>query len=611
MDHNLQSERPDGQVVKRSLRARIGAGIDWFVPRQARDDRSVLGRARLLVAVGWTIGLLALFYATIFFLMGSVFGGGTLVVAFFAITSCLFVLRQTGSLFVASNALISTYFLVLTTLACCLGGHGSPSLPWYSIAPALALCTVGARWAGIWLTPVLLALGAFYGLDLMGYAVPMDVAPHHNKLLWLVSIIGLTLLMLCIALHYETNKRELDQARLAAEAASRAKSEFLANMSHEIRTPMTAILGFSDTLRDMVTEEKELESIAIIQRNGEHLIDVINDILDLSKIEAGKLSVQPQPVSTQQIVEDVVSLMRIRAEVKQLQLLVEYDGPMPHQIQTDPTRLRQILVNLVGNAIKFTDVGTVRVVARLLDKHTDAPKMQFDVVDTGIGISEEQRAQLFLPFSQVDTSSTRDFGGTGLGLAISHRLARKLGGDICVRSRLGEGSTFSLTVATGPLDRTSLADDPIPTVPPRRPVETPAVTDVKLECRVLLAEDGADNQRLVSFLLRKAGAEVVLAENGKVAFDLAMTEEQRGTPFDVILMDMQMPVMDGYRATRLLRESGYAHPIIALTAHAMSDDRSKCISAGCDDYTTKPINRTELISLVDAYARRAQVAGVS
>jgi PAS domain S-box-containing protein len=417
----------------------------------------------------------------------------------------------------------------------------------------------------------------------------------------------------------ENNNLVLEESNQAAETANRAKSEFLANMSHEIRTPMTAILGFLEVLQENITccsicgehgscqlRQQNKIHIETISANGAHLIGIINDILDLSKIEAGKLEVEQIQCSPCQILSEVVSLMRVRTSAKNLPLEIEYDGPIPQNIRSDPTRLRQILVNLAGNAVKFTEVGKVRLVARLMDAQSDQPKMQFEVADSGVGMTEEQIANLFQPFQQADTSTTRKFGGTGLGLTISRRLAEKLGGDITVKSTLGQGSTFTVTVGTGPLDGVKLLDYPTEAQLPADFDKKPAAPKIKLDCRVLLAEDGPDNQRLISFLLKKAGAEVTVAENGQIARDLALAARNDGNPFAVILMDMQMPLMDGYEATEELREAGYTGPIIALTAHAMSTDRDKCLAAGCDDYTTKPIDRERLISMVAQYASKEE-----
>ena len=392
--------------------------------------------------------------------------------------------------------------------------------------------------------------------------------------------------------------RRLSQLTRAAEAANRAKSEFLANMSHEIRTPMTAILGYVDILADHCDSPENLEAVATVKRNGHHLLEIINDVLDLSKIEAGKLESEPTDCYPAQILPDVVSLMRVRADAKNLRLSVAYEGSVPRRIQSDSMRLRQILINLVGNAIKFSERGEVRLVARLLDRDGDEPKMQFEVIDTGIGMSPAQIRRLFNPFTQADMSTSRKYGGTGLGLALSKRLAKMLGGDIDARSTPGKGSIFTLTVSTGPLDGVGFLENPSEAAFSRETVKASSARRPKLTCRVLLAEDGPDNQRLISFLLKKAGAEVTVAENGKIAYDLAMKAKGNERSFDVILMDIQMPLLDGYAATRRLRNAGYAGPIVALTAHAMNDDRKKCLDAGCDDHATKPIDRETLIATV-------------
>ena len=394
-------------------------------------------------------------------------------------------------------------------------------------------------------------------------------------------------------------EQKLAEAKRAAEAANAAKSEFLANMSHEIRTPMTAILGFADLLRGHVERPESIEAVETIVRNGDHLLELMNNILDLSKIEAGKAEIERTKCSPCQIICDVASLMRVRSVAKGLPLELEYDGVMPETIQTDPTRFRQILLNLVGNAIKFTETGEVRIVGRLLNAESEHPKLQLQVIDTGIGVPKDQVGRLFQPFTQADSSTTRRFGGTGLGLTISKRLAEMLDGDIGVSSSPGEGSTFTLTMATGPLDAVRLTEHATETRVQTEEREKPAASGrITLACRVLLAEDGPDNQRLISFLLEKAGAEVTLAENGQIAVDCVAAAQSKGNPFDVILMDIQMPVLDGYQATRRLRAEGYTGPIIALTAHAMTSDRQKCLDAGCDDYLSKPAEREELIRAV-------------
>jgi len=400
------------------------------------------------------------------------------------------------------------------------------------------------------------------------------------------------------------SKREAADARAAAEAANRAKSEFLANMSHEIRTPMTAILGYSELLLEPeLTEAERSAHVQTIRRSGEHLLAIINDILDISKIEAGRMTVERVPCSPVQIVREVAELMRPRAEGKGLALRVMCEGPVPATIRSDATRVRQILVNLVGNAIKFTEHGRIDVRLEFLGAEAGGPRLSFAVEDTGIGMTDAQVAGLFQPFVQVDTSATRRFGGTGLGLSITKRLAEMLGGGVTVASRPGHGSRFTACVATGPLGGVPMVDrmDAPAPAPAARDVRRPSLDGA----RILLAEDGPDNQRLIAFQLRRAGARVDIADNGRVA----MEKVDAAGGYDLVLMDMQMPELDGYAATRLLRERGYRGPIIAVTAHAMEGDADKCRAAGCDGYATKPIETAKLLDLCARWcARRAEAA---
>ncbi|HEX4056046.1 MAG TPA: ATP-binding protein [Tepidisphaeraceae bacterium] len=393
--------------------------------------------------------------------------------------------------------------------------------------------------------------------------------------------------------------------------ASRTKSEFLANMSHEIRTPMAAILGYADMLLDKGQfNSEQLEYIQTIRRQGEHLLTILNDILDLSKIEANKIQIERLACSPCQIVNESVSLMRVRAREKNLQCEVSYLGPIPKTIRTDPTRLRQILLNLIGNAVKFTQSGGIQITVSLETESPAGPRLRIDVIDSGIGMKPAQIESLFQPFAQGDSSTTRRFGGTGLGLSICKRLAEMLGGDIQVQSRPGCGSRFIVTVSVGDLQGVEMVVNPReaigqPSNPDAQTTDQPSKGS-KLRGRILLAEDGIHNQRVICYFLEEAGLEVVVAENGQVACERAMKAKATGTPFDVILMDMQMPELDGYGATALLRNEGYSEPIIAVTANAMAGDREKCLAAGCNEHLTKPIDRRQLLALLGHYLAARQ-----
>jgi len=408
---------------------------------------------------------------------------------------------------------------------------------------------------------------------------------------------------------------DLQVALSAAEAANRAKSDFLANMSHEIRTPMTSILGYVDVIAEECPRQCEFGAqgmsnhIEIIQRNGNRLLTVINDILDVSKIEAGRITIERKECSPCQVLAEVASLMRRRAVEKGLTLDVVYHGRIPETIRTDSTRLHQILTNLVGNAIKFTKTGGIRLAVSFVEPPGGGKsRLSIEITDSGIGMSQEQLGKVFKAFTQADETMSRRFGGTGLGLTISNALVEALGGTLSAESKLGRGSTFRFTIDTGPFGGVRMLENCQETQASAtaEPAEEKPPAATKLSLRVLLCEDGLDNQRLIAFLLTKAGADVTVADNGQIGLDKALQAREAGLPFDVILMDMQMPVLDGYAATQKLREAGYTNPIIALTAHAMNHDRQKCLDAGCDDYASKPIDRASLLATITRHIEDAR-----
>ncbi len=394
--------------------------------------------------------------------------------------------------------------------------------------------------------------------------------------------------------------KDLERAKDKADQTNRAKSEFLANVSHEIRTPMTAILGFTDLLMDdgyiRGAEPARIQDLLAIKDNGVYLLELLDELLDLAKIETGRLTVERRRFALADFLVEVSSPVRPRCEKKGLELEVKCHGPLPETIETDPTRLRQVLANLLGNGVKFSDSGSVRLEARMVGTDLDEPRLELTVIDTGIGIASDVLPHLFQPFSQADASSTRRFGGTGLGLSLSSRLAVMLGGGIEVESELGRGSTFRVTVPTGSLEGVPMVDslDLIKAKERARP--SPRIEN-KIAGRFLLAEDNPVNQVLTAAILRAAGADVTVVENGEKALEVVLAAEAN-RPFDLVLMDLQMPVVDGYEATRGLRAGGYTRPILALTAHGMADHREKSLAAGCDRHLIKPIERDQLINAI-------------
>lgn len=390
--------------------------------------------------------------------------------------------------------------------------------------------------------------------------------------------------------HHNAQKRELEATRLQAERASQAKSAFLANMSHEIRTPLGAIMGFVDLLKESGLEHEEVANyLSIIERNSHHLLRIIDDILDLTKVEAGKMIIENLEFSLIQFMADFSSLAGMKARENGISFEFTVSTLLPETIVSDPTRLRQILSNVVGNAVKFTEKGRVELAVSYAGSH-----LEFRVTDTGRGISKEQRSVLFQAFSQADPSTTRKFGGTGLGLILTKNLSQAMGGDfVLIESELGKGSTFAVNIQVKTPDSVKLV--------PLKAVRITPETDLRISPNdidlkgfdILLVEDSPDNQFLIQMMLGKTGAKITLANNGAEGVKFAQAHN-----YNVILMDIQMPVMDGHDAVKTLRASGYTGPIIALTAHAMKEERERAIASGFSHFLTKPIHRKSLLELL-------------
>ncbi len=594
--------------------------VDWLLPEKLRTaDADTRRRARLIIAFTFALVIWAPIFAVVYDVLRlPAFACSVLLAGVLSLVNIAF-FRATGSSSWAANLITLDLFGLLAFLSALSGGISSPAAAWFAAIPMMAATMAGCRAGMVWLAATLGMLIMLFVMDGPQRSIVSNLTPRQLSIYAFAAVSGITVVVYSLTLIYEKLK---DRALATVLAANRAKSEFLTNISHELRTPLTAILGFTDVLLDdseNLTSSGRIKKLQTIRRNGQHLVELINDILDLSKIESGKMTVEQLPVSPARILYDVVGLLQERAEAKNLALSAVLEGPFPATICTDPTRLRQILINLVGNAIKFTQAGSVTITARIVTSDSVSSKLQVDVADTGIGMTNEQLARLFEPFTQADASCSRTYGGTGLGLAISRRLARMLGGDISVTSAAGLGSLFQVEIAGGgaigsavnageavaPAAEIDTAEESkcLKTLDGAAAEAQPVPVRQLAGLRILLAEDGADNRLLVGFVLRKAGAEVQFAENGRIAVDCAQAAIREGTPFDIILMDMQMPVLDGYSATRELRAAKYSLPVIALTAHAMSEDRQKCLDAGCDEYATKPINRSQLLALIVQHGR--------
>jgi len=428
-----------------------------------------------------------------------------------------------------------------------------------------------------------------------------EVYIRNQKIYWIALSAGSGAVILTFIIAFIVIRRATDaeaglrEARRVAQMATDLKSQFLANMSHEIRTPLTAVIGYADTLLEQnLPEEERQHSVTRILHNGQHLLRIINDILDISKIEAGQLALEKIVVSPLVLMRDIDSLIGESIRKKGLEFNINYQFPIPSKISTDPTRLMQVLLNLIGNAKKFTAQGSIDVDVRFL---AASNQMCYVIQDSGVGMSTEEQARLFKPFSQADASTTREFGGTGLGLCISHQLAKMLGGDLVCDSQKGQGSCFVVTIAAGVADISEQHEAPmIETLEVLEEANDDHFVVPSLEGKVLLAEDLPDNQRLISMYIMSTGASVVVVDNGQRAVEQALANE-----FDLILMDIQMPIMGGGEAVQWLRRVGNQSPIAMLSANAMKEEQEQCLEFGANVFLTKPIDKKSFFIMLTKY----------
>ena len=485
------------------------------------------------------------------------------------------------------------------------------------------------------------------------------VAAWYGGLATTAVVLLIVAVAVCVRFYLQLRKAEADRDKLVAahkdmEAAIKAKSEFLVDMSHEIRTPMNALTSFTEILTQRILQncgaelKEETEGILdIIKKSCHDLLATINDVLDYIKVDANLLKIESVPTSIKQIVHDVCHVEKPNVAAKRLDLSIKYGTKIPRVVLSDPVRIRQILANLIGNAIHFTEKGTITVVCEVVSNDATVSttirsatvqkdtgekcrdsfaasslQIKISVMDTGIGLSSAQIQELFKPFRHADSSVARSERSSGLGLSIAMRLATLMDGTISVESTPGQGSTFSLLlnvyVPEGEYAETVLAEQEnnVDTaqrgsqlltgldirIPKQNPVASPPDRNRPLQdTRILVVEDMAVNQAIIATLLRDAGAQVAIADNGALGVQKVMQDSDNGLFFDVVLMDMQMPVMDGYEATSFLRKHGYRRPIIAVTAHALTGDREKTLEAGCDDYIAKPIDNKTLITVISKH----------
>jgi len=577
---------------------RVFALIDALIPASILADRFELQRARLVIIYAYTSLLTCPTIAFTYWRSGAYLPATLLGLTALLMPGTLLHYRRARNTRLTAHCIVAYTYVALCVTAYSMGGADAPTLMWFAILPLCIVFVAGVKDGLVWFALVVAASLVLHGLSLYGHAFPMPsyVRPQYIETIALLFFLGAVIafafmfeaLTAALLAGLQAKNEELSRAREAAEVATRAKSEFLANMSHEIRTPMNGVISMADLLSTTRLDAAQREYVRTIVDAGDGLLAIINDILDFSKIEAGKMVLEETAMSISELATTVIQLLRPSAERKPLELRLRVDPDLQQHVLGDPTRLKQVLLNLAGNAVKFTERGFVECELVVLAREEGRVRVGFRIRDTGIGIPADRVDQLFSAFSQVDPSTTRRFGGTGLGLAISQRLVEAMGGAIRVDSELGRGSCFHFDL------------DLEVTTAPSRSAELRLLRGWPPGLRVLVVDDNPVNLKVARRLLERLGAVVETCDGGGAALDLISRES-----FDAVLMDCQMPEMDGYEATRRIRQLEPRDRrvfVVALTANTRGGERERCLEAGMDDYLTKPIRLDDLHALGERVA---------